>query len=47
MEFSELVRLVELEDYVSDLLGVRVDLVTPETLKPRIGHRVVEEVLPV
>ena len=42
-----LLRFVELEDYLSDLLGVRVDLVMPEALRPRIGRRVMEEVLPV
>jgi len=42
-----LLRFVELENYLSDLLGVRVDLVMPEALKPRIGQRVMEEVLPV
>jgi predicted nucleotidyltransferase len=39
--------LVELENYLSDLLGVRVDLVVKENLKPHIGKRVLQEVLPV
>ncbi len=42
-----LLRFVELENYLSDMLGVRVDLVMAEALKPRIGRRVMEEVLPV
>jgi len=42
-----LLRLIELENYLSDLLGVRVDLVMAETLKPHIGRRILEEVVPV
>lgn len=48
--FSEppsLFRLVELEDHLSDLLGVRVDLVLRDALKPYIGERVLREVVPV
>ena len=36
---------VELEDHLSDLLGVKVDLVTKNALKPRIGRRILEEVV--
>jgi len=39
-----LIRFVELENYLSDLLGVRVDLVMAEALKPAIGQRVLAEV---
>ena len=42
-----LLRLIELENYLSDLLGVKVDLVLREALKPRIGERVLREVMPV
>lgn len=42
-----LIRFVELENHLSDLLGVRVDLVTAEALKPAIGERVLAEVIPV
>ncbi len=38
---------VELEDHLSDLLGVKVDLVTKNALKPRIGRRILEEVQPI
>ena len=38
---------VELEDYLSEVLGVRVDLVPREGLKPNIGKRVLAEVVPV
>lgn len=39
-----LIRFVELENHLSDLLGVRVDLVMAEALKPNIGQRVLAEV---
>lgn len=42
-----LLRFIELENYLSDLLGVKVDLVLREALKPRIGERVLREVVPV
>src|SRR5262245_3998784 len=46
-ETPSLLRLVELENHLSDLLGVKVDLVLREALKPRIGARVLREVVPV
>ena len=42
-----MIRFIELENYLSDLLGVRVDLVTAEALKPGIGERVLAEVEPI
>jgi len=42
-----LIRYVELENYLSDLLGMRVDLVMAEALKPNIGRRVLAEVQPI
>ena len=42
-----LIRFIELENYLSDLLGVRVDLVMAEALKPNIGQRVLAEVEPI
>jgi len=42
-----LIRCIELEDYLSDLLGIRVHLVMAEALKPSIGRRVLSEVEPV
>ena len=42
-----LLRYIELENYLSDLLGVRVDLVMAEALKPKIGQRILAEVEPV
>ncbi len=38
-----LLRFIELENYLSDLLGVKVDLVEKETLKPSIGRCILEE----
>ncbi len=34
---------IELEDRLSELLGVRVDLVTPDALKPLIKSYILEE----
>jgi uncharacterized protein len=39
-----LLRFIALENYPSDLLGIKVDLVEKETLKPVIGRHVIEEV---
>jgi predicted nucleotidyltransferase len=39
-----LLRFVELENHLSDLLCLRVDLVMAEALKPNIGRRVLAEV---
>ena len=39
-----LFRFVELENCLSDLLGVQVDLVMAEALKPSIGRRILAEV---
>ena len=38
---------LELEGHLEELLGVRVDLVMKGALKPRIGRRILEEVVPV
>ena len=40
-------QFVEMEDYMSQLLGVRVDLVMRSALRPHIGKRVLSEVVPV
>lgn len=48
VEFSEPVGLFEfmaLENYLSELLGVRVDLVSKKALKPHIGERILGEVV--
>jgi uncharacterized protein len=36
---------IRLENYLSDLLGVKVDLVEKQTLKQRIGKHVLSEVV--
>src|SRR5437867_5149172 len=46
-EMPSLLRLIELENYLSDLVGVKVDLAPREALKPHIGKRVLREVVPV
>jgi predicted nucleotidyltransferase len=46
VEFIEpigLFKFIDLENYLSDLLGVKVDLVMKKTLKPRIGAHILEE----
>ncbi len=50
IEFEEdtrisLIDFIELEYYLSDILGVKVDLVEKKALKPRIGKRILEEVV--
>ena len=40
-----LLKFVEIENYLSDLLGVKVDLVERSALKPRIGKRILQEVV--
>lgn len=42
-----LLRFIELESFLSARLGVRVDLVMHEALKPRIRQRVLAEAIPV
>ena len=38
------VRFIKLENIFSDLLGIKVDLVTKKALKPYIGKQILEEV---
>lgn len=48
VEFSEVPGIfgfLRLEDYLSEILGRKVDLVEESALKPRIGRRVRKEVL--
>ncbi len=46
-ELPSLLRLIELENYLSDLLGIKVDLVLNDSLKPRVGRRIRQELVPV
>lgn len=48
VEFSEtpsLLKFINLENYLSDSLGVKVDLVHKSGLKPRLGERILAEVV--
>lgn len=40
-----LFQFIELRDFLSDLLNVKVDLVEKRALKPAIGKRILEEVV--
>ncbi len=42
-----LFRFIELENRLSDLVGTRVDLVMRDSLKPSIGSRIFDELLPI
>jgi hypothetical protein len=44
-EPPSLLQFIELENYLSDLLGVKVDLVTKDGLKPGIRQHVLKEVV--
>jgi len=45
-EAPTLFKFVALENDLSDMLGVKVDLVMKENLKPRIGKRILAEARP-
>lgn len=40
-------KFLELEEYLSDLIGRKVDLVSKKALKPHIGKYILEEVVTV
>lgn len=42
-----LLKFIELENYLTDYLGIKVDLVMQDALKPRIGERILSEVVSV
>jgi predicted nucleotidyltransferase len=42
-----LIGLVELEHYLSDVLGLKVDIAIKKNLRRRIGERILSEVVPV
>lgn len=42
-ETIDLFSFVELENYLSDILGVKVDLVMKEGIKPRLKERILSE----
>jgi len=43
----DLFQFIELENHLSDLLGLKVDLVMRSALKPNIGKRILSEAKPV
>ncbi|MBF0320507.1 MAG: nucleotidyltransferase family protein [Nitrospirae bacterium] len=48
VEFNGTIGLIEfmrLEFYLKDLLGIKVDLVTKDALKPYIGKHILDEVV--
>jgi hypothetical protein len=44
-ETPSLLKFIELENYLSDVFGVKVDLVMKDSLKPEIGKQILEEVM--
>lgn len=44
-ELPSLIEFIRLEDYLSQLTGIEVDLVMADGLKPRIGERILQEVV--
>lgn len=49
VEFSktiDLIKFIELEHYLSDIIGLKVDLVMKSALKPRIKDNVLKEAIP-
>jgi len=44
-EVPDLIEFVELKNYLSELLNVKVDLVMKSVLKPNIGKRILKEVV--
>lgn len=44
-ETPSLLKFLALENYLTDLLGVKVDLVMQDALKPAIGQRILQEVV--
>jgi len=46
-ETPSLLQFIALEDHLTDLLGIQVDLVMRDALKPHLGQRILEEVIAV
>lgn len=46
-EVPDLISYIELETSLSDLLGIKVDLVMKDSLKPRIAQRILAEAVQV
>ena len=46
-EVPSLLTFISIENYLSDRLGIKVDLVMKDSLKPRIGQQILREAIPV
>ena len=46
-EVPSLLTFIAIENYLSDLLEIKVDLVMKDSLKPAIGKRILKEAIPV
>ena len=46
-EDPSLLTYIAIENYLSDLLGIKVDLVMKDSLKPKIGQQILQEAIPV
>jgi predicted nucleotidyltransferase len=44
-ETPDFFEFLDLEEYLSDILEIKIDLVTKDALKPYIGKRIMEEVV--
>ena len=44
-EVPSLFKFIEIENYLSNILGIKVDLVEKKSLKPRIGEHILKEVV--
>jgi hypothetical protein len=49
VEFEEIIsllKLASLENFLTDLIGVKVDVVPKEDIRPELKERILEEVIP-
>ena len=46
-ETPSLIKFIELENYLSDVLGVKIDLVMKDALKPHVGQHILNEAIAV
>jgi predicted nucleotidyltransferase len=46
-EVPSLLTFIAIENYLSDLLEIKVDLVMKDSLKPKIGQQILREAIPV
>lgn len=47
IEPPSLLRFIELENFLADSLGIQIDLVMQDALKPAISRQILQEVVPV